>query len=37
MTNVVDTDVANVEIGMPVRIVISDRGENKIHQASVRV
>ena len=36
-TNVVDTDVTNVEIGMPVRIVISNRGENKIHQASARV
>lgn len=36
-TNIVDTDVANVEIGMPVRIVISTRGEHKIHQASARV
>ena len=36
-TNVVDTDVTNVEIGMPVRIVIRNRGENKIHQASARV
>lgn len=36
-TNIVDTDVANVEIGMPVRIVISNRGEHKIHQASARV
>ena len=36
-TNIVDTDVTNVEIGMPVRIVISNRGEHKIHQASARV
>jgi uncharacterized OB-fold protein len=36
-TNVVDTDVANVAIGMPVRIVISTRGEEKIHQASARM
>jgi uncharacterized OB-fold protein len=33
-TNIVDTDVTKVEIGMPVRIVISNRGEDKIHQAS---
>src|SRR5262249_55751772 len=33
-TNVVDTEVTNVEIGMPVRIIISNRGEHKIHQAS---
>jgi uncharacterized OB-fold protein len=37
MTNIVDTDVTNVEIGMPVRIVISNRGEHKIHQASAQV
>ena len=36
-TNVVDTDVTNVEIGMPVRIIISARGGYKIHQASARV
>ena len=36
-TNVIDTDVANVMIGMPVRIIISERGEQKIHQASARV
>jgi len=36
-TNVIDIDVAAVEIGMPVRIVISERGVNKIHQASARV
>lgn len=36
-TNIIDTDVANVEIGMPVRIVISTRGEHTIHQASARV
>ena len=36
-TNVIDTDVGNVTIGMPVRIVISNRGEDKIHQASARV
>ena len=36
-TNIIDTDVTNVTIGMPVRIVISERGEHKIHQASARV
>ena len=36
-TNIVDIEVTNVEIGMPVRIVISNRGEHKIHQASARV
>lgn len=36
-TNVIDTDVANVQIGMPVRIVIGERGEQKIPQASARV
>jgi hypothetical protein len=37
MTNLVDSDIAAVEIGMPVRIVIRERGEYKIHQASARV
>ena len=37
MTNVIDADVSAVEIGMPVRIVIRERGDYKIHQASVRV
>lgn len=37
ITNVIDTDVSAVEIGMPVRIVIDDRGGQKIHQASARV
>jgi uncharacterized OB-fold protein len=36
-TNVVDTAVTNVEIGMPVRIIINERGGYKIHQASARV
>jgi uncharacterized OB-fold protein len=36
-TNVVDAEVSAVKIGMPVRIVISNRGEHKIHQASARV
>jgi hypothetical protein len=36
-TNIIDADVTNIEIGMPVRIVISERGEQKIHQASARV
>jgi uncharacterized OB-fold protein len=36
-TNIIDTDVTNVEIGMPVRIVVNTRGEQKIHQASARV
>jgi hypothetical protein len=36
-TNVIDTDVANVHIGMPVRIVIRTRGEQKIPQASAAV
>ena len=36
-TNVIDIDVSAVEIGMPVRIVISERGGQKIHQASARV
>jgi len=36
-TNIVDTDVSNVAIGMPVRIIVGNRGEHKIHQASARV
>ena len=36
-TNVIDIDVSAVEIGMPVRIVISERGGQKIHQASAHV
>ena len=36
-TNVVDIDPAGVEIGMSVRIVIGERGEHKIPQASARV
>lgn len=36
-TNVIDTDVAHVRIGMPVRIVINNRGEENIYQASARV
>ncbi len=36
-TNIVDTDVSAITIGMPVHIVISDRGGQKIHQASARV
>jgi uncharacterized OB-fold protein len=36
-TNIVDIDVSDVKIGMPVRIIISERGEHKIHQASARV
>src|SRR5262245_36430680 len=36
-TNVVDTNVTDVEIGMPVRIIIGERGGYKIHQASARV
>ena len=36
-TNIIDTDVTNIEIGMPVRIVVINRGEHKIHQASARV
>ena len=36
-TNIIDSDVTNVGIGMPVRIVISNRGEHRIHQASARV
>jgi uncharacterized OB-fold protein len=37
VTNIVDTDAASVRIGMPVRIVISTRGGEKIHQASAQV
>ncbi len=36
-TNIVDTNVSAITIGMPVHIVISDRGGQKIHQASARV
>jgi uncharacterized OB-fold protein len=36
-TNVIDIDVSAVKIGMPVRIVINTRGEQKIPQASARV
>jgi uncharacterized OB-fold protein len=36
-TNVIDADVSAIEIGMPVRIIISERGGYKIHQASARV
>ncbi len=36
-TNIVDSDVSDIEIGVPVRIVISGRGEHKIHQASARL
>ncbi len=36
-TNIIDIDIANLTIGMPVRIVIGTRGEQKIHQASARV
>lgn len=34
VTNVIEIDVAAVRIGMPVAIVIADRGGQKIHQAS---
>lgn len=36
-TNIIDADVSAIEIGMPVRIIISERGGYKIHQASARV
>jgi uncharacterized OB-fold protein len=36
-TNIVDADVSAIEVGMPVRIIISERGGYKIHQASARV
>jgi uncharacterized OB-fold protein len=36
-TNIIDADVSSIKIGMPVRIIISERGEYKIHQASARV
>ncbi len=36
-TNIVDSDVSAITIGMPVHIVISDRSGQKIHQASARV
>ena len=35
-TNVIDIDPTAVEIGMPVRIVIGERGKQKIPQASAR-
>lgn len=37
LTNVIDMDVSAVAIGLPVRIVVRDRGGQKIHQASARV
>ncbi len=37
LTNVIDVEVSAVAIGMRVRIVIGDRGGQKIHQASARV
>jgi uncharacterized OB-fold protein len=37
ITNVIDIDVSAVTIGMPVKIVIVERGGQKIHQASTRV
>jgi uncharacterized protein len=37
LTNVIDAEPAAVRIGMPVRIVITDRGGQKIHQASARI
>ena len=37
MTNIIDVDVSAVEIGMPVCMVICERGDYKIHQASARV
>lgn len=33
-TNVIDTDVSEVAIGMPIRMVIRKRGDYTIHQAS---
>ena len=36
-TNIVDANVSAIEIGMSVRIIISERGGYKIHQASARV
>ncbi len=36
-TNIVDIDPSTVEIGMPVRIVIGERGEHHIPQASAHV
>jgi hypothetical protein len=35
-TNIVDADISAIEIGMPVRIIIRERGEQKIHQASTQ-
>jgi uncharacterized OB-fold protein len=37
ITNVIDADISVVAIGMPVQIVIRDRGGQKIHQASARL
>ena len=37
LTNVIDVDVDHVCIGMPVRIVIAERGGQKVHQASARL
>jgi len=37
LTNVIDTEVAAVRIGMPVRIVIAERDGQNIHQASARI
>ena len=37
ISNVIDIDVSAVTIGMPVHIVIIDRGSQKIHQASAQV
>lgn len=36
-TNIIDTDVSDITIGMQVHIVISERGGQKIHQASTRM
>ncbi len=36
LTNVIDAEMSAVVIGMPVRIVIGERGGQKIHQASAR-
>ena len=37
LTNVIDAEAAAVHIGMPVRIVIAERGGQSIHQASARL
>lgn len=36
-TNIIDTEVSDITIGMRVHIVIRDRGGQKIHQASPRI